>query len=391
MEKSKTKTIILVVIVFSVAASAFAGIFFYNITNRIRTDQKRFASLDWAVQLNQYDRIAAVDTDKELYTAYKGEADFLIDGNGRQVARSSDDIKNSHVLTVFTKGDKEGYKYLDGKVAIETEFDEAYDFDGGYAIVSKEGSDYFVIDTKGRTVFQPEKKTSELEQIYGKYFLFYKDYHRSVINVETGEIIENVNFYDTFHDVGEGMFAAKADFSWDDVDPMYLLDKNFRSMHDGQLYGQIGCFGQGLCYVQKLVGATEEENEDYQVENGYMNKDGEVVLATDKAILGCKFAEDRALVYEKKQIHCIDQGGKVYFSLKLAEAFDRNPYVNFEYNYAQCYFRNGKAIVYDGEFYGVIDKSGNWVIAPVFDEMTYAGTDKLLVEYKGLHGMIRVK
>ncbi len=391
MEKSKTKTIILVVIVFSVAASAFAGIFFYSITNRIRTDRKRFASLDWAVQLNQYDRIESVDTDKELYTAYKGEADFLIDGNGRQVARSSDDIKNSHVLTVFTKGDKEGYKYLDGTLAIKAEFDEAYDFDGGYAKVSKDGTDYFVIDTKGRTVFQPEKKTSELEQIYGRYFLFYKDYHRSVINVETGEIIENVNFYDMFHDVGEGMFAAKADFSWDDVEPMYLLDKNFRTMHGGQLYGQIGCFGQGLCYVQKLVGATEEENENYQVENGYMSKDGEIVVKTDKAIFGCKFAEGRALVYEKKRISCIDQSGRVLFSIKPAKDFEEKLGTDFEYRYAQCYFRDGKAIVYDGRHYGLVNRNGNWAIQPVFDEMTYAGTDKLLVEYKGISGMIRVK
>ena len=70
------------------------------------------------------------------------------------------------------------------------------------------------------------------------------------------------------------MFAAKTDFAWDDVEPMFLLSRSFKPMFSGQLYNQIGSFGQGLCYVQKLVGATEEEHEDYQIENGYMNTDG---------------------------------------------------------------------------------------------------------------------
>lgn len=391
MKKSKTKIFILFVVVLAVSVSVVAGIFFYSITNSILTDRKSFHSLDWVIQLNQYDRIEALDADQELYIAYTGDEDFLIDGSGKRVARSSDDIKNSHILTVFTEGKKQGYKHLDGKVAIRAEFDEAYDFDGGYAKVSKKGTDYFVIDTNGRTVFTPEEDASNLEQIDGKYFLFYREQHRSVINVETGQITEDVNLYDMFHDAGGGMVAAKADFAWDNVDPMYLLDKNFRSMHSGQLYGQIGCFGQGLCYVQKLVGATEEEHEDYQIENGYMNHDGKVVLTTEKAILGCKFAEGMALVYEKSHIRCIDQSGKVHFSFKLAEAFNRDSDVNFEYNYAQCYFRNSKAIVYDRKHYGLVDKKGNWVIQPDFDEMTYAGTDKLLVEYKGMSGMIRVK
>lgn len=81
----------------------------------------------------------------------------------------------------------------------------------------------------------------------------------------------------------------------------------------------------------------------------------------------------------------------MHFSFTLAEAFNRDSDVNFEYDYAQCYFRNGKAIVYDRKHYGLVDKKGNWVIQPDFDEMTYAGTDKLLVEYKGMSGMIRVK
>ena len=88
---------------------------------------------------------------------------------------------------------------------------------------------------------------------------------------------------------------------------------------------------------------------------------------------------------------CIDQSGSVLFSLKPAKTLEKKLGEDFEYRYSQCYFRNGKAIVYDGKFYGLIDEDGNWVIQPVFDEMTYAGTDKLLVEYKGMSGMIRLK
>lgn len=394
MDKKGTKIFILIVIALAVCTSAIAGIFFYNITDSIRSDRKSFDSLDWVVQLDQYDRIEALDTDQELYIAYTADAGCLIDGSGKKVARSADDIKNSDILTVFTKGEKQGYKYLDGKVAIDAEFDEAYDFDGGYAKVSKNGTDYFVIDTNGRKVFDPGENASNLEKISGKYYFFDKGFEHQVVNVETGQITENaedVDFYEPPYAIGEGMFTAKANFSWGDVEPMLLLSRSFKPISSGQLYGQIGCFGQGLCYVQKLVGATAEEHEDYQVENGYMNTDGEVVLTTDKALLGCKFAEGRALVYERERLYCIDKSGRMLFSLNLAKAFDRDSHVDFKYNYAQCYFRKGKAIVYDGKFYGLVDKEGNWLIQPAFDEMTYAGTDKLLVEYKGMSGMLRVK
>lgn len=392
MGKSKTKIFILFVIVLAVCTSAFAGIFFYNICNNILTDRQNFDDLDWTVHLNQYEDIEALDTDRELYMVFtQDDENDLLDGHGKKVTWEPDRTENNDILIVFSEGEKQGYKYPDGKIAIEAKFNESYDFDGGYAKVSKDEAEYFVIDTKGRTVFEPGERASSLEQISGKYFYFDKGNQQQVINVETGQITEDVGFYDMFRDAGEGMFAAKTDFSWDDVSPMVLMDKNLVPRFNCQLYSQIGSFGQGLCYVQKLAGATEEEHEDYQVENGYMNTDGEIVLTTDKAILGCKFAEGRALTYEKERICCIDQSGKVYFSLKLAKTFDRDSDVDFEYRYAQCYFRNGKAIVYDGKFYGLVDKKGDWVVQPVFDQMTYAGADKLLVEYKGTHGIICVK
>ena len=392
MKKSKTKIFILFVIALAVCTSVFAGIFFYSICSSILTDHQNFDDLDWAVRLNQYEGIEALDTDRELYmVSTEDDKNYLIDGHGKKVPWELDCKENSDILIAFSQDDKWGYKYPDGKIVIAAKFDEAYDFDDGYAKVSKNGTDYFVIDDKGRTVFEPGERASELEQISGKFFLFYKAKHRSVINVETGQVTEDVGFYDSFHDAGEGMFAAKTDFAWDDVEPMFLLSRSFKPMFSGQLYNQIGSFGQGLCYVQKLVDATEEEHEDYQIENGYMNTDGDIVIKTATAIFGCKFAEGRALLYEGKRICCIDQSGSVLFSLKPAKTLEKKLGEDFEYRYSQCYFRNGKAIVYYGKFYGLIDEDGNWVIQPVFDEMTYAGTDKLLVEYKGMSGMIRLK
>ena len=67
MKKSKTKIFILFVIALAVCTSVFAGIFFYSICSSILTDHQNFDDLDWAVRLNQYEGIEALDTDRELY------------------------------------------------------------------------------------------------------------------------------------------------------------------------------------------------------------------------------------------------------------------------------------------------------------------------------------
>ncbi len=77
MKKSKTKIFILFVIALAVCTSVFAGIFFYSICSSILTDHQNFDDLDWAVRLNQYEGIEALDTDRELYMVLHGRRQKL--------------------------------------------------------------------------------------------------------------------------------------------------------------------------------------------------------------------------------------------------------------------------------------------------------------------------
>ena len=86
MKKSKTKIFILFVIALAVCTSVFAGIFFYSICSSILTDHQNFDDLDWAVRLNQYEGIEALDTDRELYmVSTEDDKNYLIDGHGKKV------------------------------------------------------------------------------------------------------------------------------------------------------------------------------------------------------------------------------------------------------------------------------------------------------------------
>lgn len=103
---------------------------------------------------------------------------------------------------------------------------------------------------------------------------------------------------------------------------------------------------------------------------GYFNRfTGEVVVPPqyEKAWI---FSEGVACVMEKGMLHFIDHKGK--------KAIDKEfPYDNCIYDYC---FHNGLCeMLGDGNRIGLIDKQGNWVIEPIYYDMSYSSKGFWLV------------
>lgn len=103
---------------------------------------------------------------------------------------------------------------------------------------------------------------------------------------------------------------------------------------------------------------------------GYFNRfTGEVVVPPqyEKAWI---YSEGVACVMEKGMLHFIDHKGK--------KAIDKEfPYDNCIYDYC---FHNGLCeMLGDGNCIGLIDKQGNWVIEPIYYDMSYSSKGFWLV------------
>ena len=95
---------------------------------------------------------------------------------------------------------------------------------------------------------------------------------------------------------------------------------------------------------------------------GYFNRfTGEVVIPPqyEKAWI---FSEGLACVMEKGMLHFIDHKGRTVFGKKY-------PYSNCIYDYC---FHNGLCVMLgDGNRVGLIDKTGDWVVEPIYYDMEY--------------------
>lgn len=95
---------------------------------------------------------------------------------------------------------------------------------------------------------------------------------------------------------------------------------------------------------------------------GYFNRfTGEVVVAPqyEKAWI---FSEGLACVMENGMLHFIDHKGQKAIAMEY-------PYANYIYDYC---FHNGLCeMLGDGGRVGLIDKQGNWVVDPIYNDMTY--------------------
>ncbi len=283
-------------------------------------------------------------------------------------------------LKPFRIGMKYGYKNQMGQVLILPQFDHAYSFDEGLALV-KIDSKYGYIDTSGQVVIQPQFDDADnfdeglaLVKIGFKY---------CYINT-TGQVVSQM--FDDVWSFSEGFALVKIGSKYGYIDTT------------GQLVSQpkfdfANSFSKGLALVK------------FNSKYGYINTSGQLISQIFDDVEN--FSEGLALVKIDSKYGYIDTTGQLVSQpqFDFANSFDEGlALVKFDSKYgyintngqliSQIFddvenFSEGLAAVKINNKWGYIDRTGQMVIPPKFEEAKsfYQGKARVKIKNK-LLGLI---
>jgi hypothetical protein len=243
----------------------------------------------------------------------------MIDRNGDFVipAEYEDLGVLSNGLCYYQADELYGYFDAKGKVRLEPQFTEAFDFEGDYAVVSK--NDYFgIIDQDTLLSFE------------------YDYIGRPIEGVSIIEKDETYNYFDTSGTILLG--------NWVDIYPEYR---------------QLGIFKNGYAKIK--------------YEDGFNLIDSSGVKLFRKGVedIGV-FGDLIALKKKGKWGYCDVKGLN-----------------KIEHNYSYAYtFHVDKAIVQQDPFYGLINSSGEFIIAPLLEELKMINDSVYLAKSVGEYGLL---
>jgi len=287
---------------------------------------------------------------------------------------------------VYGTGSKYGYMDKTGEIKIPAQFDDAYEFSEGFAVVYMFSTDkepplpdswepygtHAFINAKGKYVFLCEEGwlTSFSEGIAlvrdkeGQYFIntsfekvfdvanfatiepFIEGYalvqtkgtpYPSPIEKKwsyidkTGNLATDKEFEEA-NPFSEGMAAVKNNGKWG------VIDNNFNLVIDYQ-YDSAGDFSDGLMAVEK------------DGKSGYIDKTGQVVV---------DFVYDYNFTF-REGLASVSKDGKYGFINTKGEVV-----IPLKYKYTQGFFEGLSAVKADNGYYGYINTKGEFVIEPIY-------------------------
>lgn len=326
--------------------------------SRLETKATLLSNMTWSFgPTTDYDYIKNTDSpNRYLAKDAKHGALHLIDSKGQFI----DIIVNQRDLG---RGYYEFYNedYLcgvvneEGEVIIEAE----------HGLIKLEG-DYFIVRSatdrisfwtlEGKCIYEDPMKSSTShashigdniylvnEDLHEKSYLFYAD------TLKTKPLSTHLTSI-THNGKGElmGMYNER----------YYPLDKNYDIIEDGPIYSYYGELSEGLRYVTFYDKKTEETTPCYIDENDNVV----ITLEGEMPKSAGPFREEKALLYQGNQLICINKTGQKLFALDIHhEDSDFCVYEDFFYS-------EGYALVTpDDDKYGYIDKTGEFVVSPIFD------------------------
>jgi hypothetical protein len=279
---------------------------------------------------------------------------------------------NNLELIPFLQKDKYGYFDLEGKIAINPQFDYATAFRDGLALVklSGENGKWGYIDKSGKFV---------INAIYKDATVF-KDGLAWVIsdNSAPSAIEKNGNIIFTLKEANEVRLFSDglAAFSIaDDVNYMSwgFVDKTGNQIINAQ-FDEVGDFTEGKCAVKNKDGKW-----------GYIDKSGKIIInyQFDEA---APFKGEKAIVTIDNKAGVIDSEGKYIINPQFSTAKNDGEMflisqedkvgwcdnagkyiINPQFDNAYPFKENKLACIVSGGKYGYIDKTGKIIINPQFD------------------------
>ena len=300
-------------------------------------------------------------------------------------------------------GDKWGYVDSDGKYIINPIYDNAYCFFDGLAMVVKDGKVGY-INSSGKEVISPEYKggTNFSE---GKAFVVMDGEPIKCINTSGKELfsLENIEWAYNFH---EGLSVIKDTsnrYGFQDPDGKIVIAPRFNN---------VGSFSEGMAFFQdgsecgyintkgEVVFNISSDNEESEfcnglVENvnstgkfGYLDKSGSIAIP-HQFDLATPFKEGLAVVAVGDKFGYIDTKGTIIINpqFQLADQFTdglarimqgwRFGFIDSKgaivhnpiYEKVGPYIGNYAFVSEDGVNYGLINKEGDMVVSPQFQDV----------------------
>jgi len=246
-------------------------------------------------------------------------------------------------IAMIKQGEKWGYMNAQGKMVIPAKYDDAYDFNDGFAS-AKAGEKYFVLDTKGNEYAVNAPGIGDM-----------KGFSEGLAPYRTAD--------------------KKFGFIGDDgkvvIEPQFLAVGYFKNglawaKNADEKIGFINIKGEWVIKPQfKTAKHFDKESGLARVEAdggwGYVNKSGEMMFVKGAESWG-DFSEGLADGESKGKKGFYNSKGEWVIKPEYDDVRD---------------FKNGFASVRKGEKWGVIDKTGKLVIEPKFDGIK----DMELVKY----------
>lgn len=257
------------------------------------------------------------------------------------------DVFRSGVCWVKTGGNW-GLINTEGALMIEPRFEDAREFAGEYANVKLQGK-WGVIDRKGNMIIQPEFDL--IRTFNDGLATAVKDNKSGFIDINNQRIIEPN--YEDVHDFSEGLAAVKKEGLWGfiNLDGEMVIEPQFNKVD-----GDFGEYATGIAYVEK-EGADEDEYGYKTLLSTAIGKDGNPLGQWEEQ----EWDDDWS--YEEDPWKM--------FGVRTAVGFI-DPYGNWAVRpkfQAAKSFKDNVAIVRIDNKWGLIEKSGAYIVEPEFDNI----------------------
>lgn len=376
------------------------------------------SNLNWIIPLGDYEYIEHLQNGAGMFVAFKNQLAGVISANGDIIIPCVYDHIGGNSEAGLIRGTlqgKQGYLNEAGSVAIPFIYDKAYDFCGGYALVSLKGR-YQVIGTAGEIVYEnPEgyqMYPTEKEGIFsfwkGKGFEeewgdVSRKAYKGLIDARTGAVLVKPDRYQEVFCYSEGFWLTSV---YPEKRPVIsvsvFLDENLSEVFHDKVFHEARPFSEGFAAVTIVEGATDRDRlpDAIIVDWGYMDKEGNMLESDLFLDTGSPFSDGLAGEFDESRLFFINTSGQEVFEIKRKgnfklskEAFQEGfaPVATGSSkssgNYGNGMIRYGRP---RGANWGYVDKEGVFVVPPIFQDASPVAGGLAVVKHTEAYGVISI-
>lgn len=273
------------------------------------------------------------------------------------------------------------YYNLDGTDFINGNFEHASMFENGYACVKKNGENYVIsengeeqLEVKCDSLYRFDSDkglftfANDVDKVYenGNETHYYRGEVKGIIDIDGQVIVEPK--YQSISQITEDKILASYRDNKGQEQYVFWND-NFNPISD-KIYERVSLFGEGIITAK------------YQ-SNWYIINENEEVIAK---IEDCEelhgFSEGIALAENKKELKYIDTKGNVLFTVP-------NRHQDGIWYVCQRFSEGKVGFIGKNKKYGYMDRQGNVIVEPIFDEVERVYNGEAFVEIGNKAGVIK--